>query len=406
LKDPAMKTFAVAGGTPPATAKVFIAGSFNGWNATKTALTGPNQSGEYSVDLPLAPGRYSYKFVVDGKWMLDPANSETEDNGLGDKNSVVTVSAEKLAAAPTIYADRSSPDKIFVRAVANGSRISQVSAIFESALGSTTVPAKIDNDTIAITVPPKQRSVDEDIPVQIPMGVEVTRPDPRRVIERRQTGIGQEEEQEGLVRPLGPARVPAAEPFGPLGDQEKESGDQLKDQTPVERISLHAGGDHRVHQPGPVEVRTQPVLPGDVEHGPDRLERPDATAADVAGLLDGHQSRARGVAVPRRAERPLELLGGKNPAVAVERSDHRPREVRRTAGLGIHRMGGAVEDHLVAPRADVQPQSDLCPFYPSDAADDLLCLDLGGRRLINGTLATLSYPPILFPRHPAVDNLR
>jgi len=139
-------------GTPAAT-KVFLAGSFNGWSTTKTPMTGPNENGEYGVDLPLAPGKYGYKFVVDGQWMRDPANSETEDNGMGDKNSVVTITAEKPGAAPTIYADHASPEKIVLRAVTNGRPITNVSAIFEGPIGSTSVPAKIDNDAIEVAAP-------------------------------------------------------------------------------------------------------------------------------------------------------------------------------------------------------------------------------------------------------------
>jgi 1,4-alpha-glucan branching enzyme len=80
--------------TDPAT-KVYLSGSFNGWSNDKTPPTTPDKNGEYTVDLPLEPGRYAYKFLVDGKWMLDPANPQTEDNGLGDKNSIVTIAGEK-----------------------------------------------------------------------------------------------------------------------------------------------------------------------------------------------------------------------------------------------------------------------------------------------------------------------
>src|SRR5659263_387890 len=34
------------------------------------------------------------------------------------------------------------------------------------------------------------------------------------------------------------------------------------------------------------------------------------------------------------------------------------------------------------PAADVQMVKDTCLLYTSDAADDLLCVDLGGRRII------------------------
>jgi hypothetical protein len=41
--------------------------------------------------LPLSPGRYHYRYVVDGRWQSDPANPEAEVGPYGDFNSVVTV---------------------------------------------------------------------------------------------------------------------------------------------------------------------------------------------------------------------------------------------------------------------------------------------------------------------------
>jgi glycosidase len=135
--------------------KVFIGGSFNGWSKEKTPMRGPNENGEYVVDLALAPGRYAYKFAVGGNWVLDPNNPQTEDNGLGDKNSVVTIAADKQIDAPVIYADRLTANALNVRAISKTS-IARVSAIFESAAGSTSISAKIDKDKIDIVLPEKQ----------------------------------------------------------------------------------------------------------------------------------------------------------------------------------------------------------------------------------------------------------
>lgn len=41
--------------------------------------------------LPLDPGRYSYRYVVDGRWQQDPYNAATETNPYGDFNSIVEV---------------------------------------------------------------------------------------------------------------------------------------------------------------------------------------------------------------------------------------------------------------------------------------------------------------------------
>jgi cyclomaltodextrinase len=136
--------------------KIYLAGSFNGWSTTKTPLTGPNRNGEYSVDVPLGPGRYTYKFFADGKWTPDPNSSDTENDGMGGKNSVVTISAEKAANAPSIYAERLTADKMFVRAITGGDSIEKVSAIFEGKEGSTPLAAKIDGNEIEVALPEKK----------------------------------------------------------------------------------------------------------------------------------------------------------------------------------------------------------------------------------------------------------
>ncbi|MDB6148362.1 MAG: hypothetical protein JWO45_2026, partial [Spartobacteria bacterium] len=133
--------------------KIFIAGAFNGWSPDKTALVGPDPKGEFSIDLPLEPGRHGYKFVVDGKWMLDSNNAESEDNGLGDKNSVVSVSGEKTGPAPFIYADRLTAKNLVIRAVPSGSSIAKISAVFEGTSELTVPPSKISGEEIEITVP-------------------------------------------------------------------------------------------------------------------------------------------------------------------------------------------------------------------------------------------------------------
>jgi serine/threonine protein kinase len=74
----------------PAASKVFLAGEFNNWSETATPMR-KQPNGEWIVALQLKPGRYQYKFLVDGKWMTDPDNSERTDDGFGGFNSVVPV---------------------------------------------------------------------------------------------------------------------------------------------------------------------------------------------------------------------------------------------------------------------------------------------------------------------------
>ena len=72
---------------------VYLAGEFNGWNPQGEKMSDPDGDGVYLVTIPLAPGHYQYKFVVDGSWFQDPNNPEVTDDGFGGQNSVLDVSA-------------------------------------------------------------------------------------------------------------------------------------------------------------------------------------------------------------------------------------------------------------------------------------------------------------------------
>jgi hypothetical protein len=71
--------------------KVLIAGDFNNWSPMSTPMVNRGKPGEFYTSLPLRPGRYRYRFVVDGKWMTDPHNKYVEVNQFGELNNVVDV---------------------------------------------------------------------------------------------------------------------------------------------------------------------------------------------------------------------------------------------------------------------------------------------------------------------------
>ena len=56
---------------------VFLAGSFNDWSPNATPMT-RDECGHWSASLLLAPGRYEYKFVVDGEWRCEPGCTQEE----------------------------------------------------------------------------------------------------------------------------------------------------------------------------------------------------------------------------------------------------------------------------------------------------------------------------------------
>jgi len=72
----------------PEARSVSVAGDFNGWRPEATPLR-RGEGGGWSVRIPLAPGRrYQYQFVVDGRWLADPAAPATDD-GFGGRNAVL-----------------------------------------------------------------------------------------------------------------------------------------------------------------------------------------------------------------------------------------------------------------------------------------------------------------------------
>lgn len=59
----------------PAAQSVYLGGTFNEFDARKHPLS-RRPDGVWETTLDLAPGRYHYKFKVDGRWELDPTNPE------------------------------------------------------------------------------------------------------------------------------------------------------------------------------------------------------------------------------------------------------------------------------------------------------------------------------------------
>ncbi len=76
----------------PKGCRVSVAGTFNGWNDDEHVLKYSAKSGFFQETIALAPGRYEYKFVVDGTWVADPACPDWVPNEHGSLNSVIVVS--------------------------------------------------------------------------------------------------------------------------------------------------------------------------------------------------------------------------------------------------------------------------------------------------------------------------
>ena len=76
----------------PEAKQVSLCGDFNGW-ASHAMPMSRHAGGHWEATLELAPGRYEYKFLVDGQWMPDTLAHENVWNPHGTLNSVIEVRA-------------------------------------------------------------------------------------------------------------------------------------------------------------------------------------------------------------------------------------------------------------------------------------------------------------------------
>jgi len=74
----------------PQAKKVNLTGSFNNWDA-KVLAAKKDSRGNWAVKVNLKPGRYEYKFVVDGSWLNDPRCTSYVVNPFGTQNCVIEV---------------------------------------------------------------------------------------------------------------------------------------------------------------------------------------------------------------------------------------------------------------------------------------------------------------------------
>jgi chromosome partitioning protein len=70
--------------------KVLVAGEFNSWSPMSTPLR-MDEPGIWRTTLPLKPGRYRYRYIVDGKWLTDPHNERVESNQFGEVDNIIDV---------------------------------------------------------------------------------------------------------------------------------------------------------------------------------------------------------------------------------------------------------------------------------------------------------------------------
>ena len=75
----------------PGAKEVYVAGDFNGWDPKARRMRRTRKGSDvFVVRLDLSPGRYEFKYVVDGEWVCDP-NLPRVPNAFGTENSVLIV---------------------------------------------------------------------------------------------------------------------------------------------------------------------------------------------------------------------------------------------------------------------------------------------------------------------------
>ena len=68
---------------------VAVAGDFNAWDPEQTVLVDSDGQGTFVATVPVRRGQHEYMFLVDGKWMTDPAAAETRPDGFGRANAIL-----------------------------------------------------------------------------------------------------------------------------------------------------------------------------------------------------------------------------------------------------------------------------------------------------------------------------
>ncbi len=74
----------------PRESSVFLVGDFNDWNPQATAMQ-PNARGLWEATLPLEPGEHTYRFIIDGRHVLDASNPDEMRHEDGSVSSRIRV---------------------------------------------------------------------------------------------------------------------------------------------------------------------------------------------------------------------------------------------------------------------------------------------------------------------------
>ena len=88
VQEPAIREM-VFGLNMPNAKEIYLVGDFNHWKINDESRLSKLNEGRWEKKLQLSSGRYKYKFVVDGEWVLDSQNTEREPNTFGTFDSII-----------------------------------------------------------------------------------------------------------------------------------------------------------------------------------------------------------------------------------------------------------------------------------------------------------------------------
>ena len=74
----------------PAAGSVKLAADFTDWEKSPLDLI-QSEDGVWFAIVPLLPGRYAYRFIVDGQWCDDPHPAQHRANPFGTTDGIVNV---------------------------------------------------------------------------------------------------------------------------------------------------------------------------------------------------------------------------------------------------------------------------------------------------------------------------
>jgi chromosome partitioning protein len=75
----------------PEAMNIYVVGDFNEWKISDEGRLGHSGNRCWEKRMGIPPGRYRYKFIVDGEWTPDAKNPELEPNVFGSFDSIITI---------------------------------------------------------------------------------------------------------------------------------------------------------------------------------------------------------------------------------------------------------------------------------------------------------------------------